>query len=109
MRIKVLPAHNRVIATGSYKGKRLKAIAVCSDYDTFNEELGTEIAKKKYGILKCNAKIDIHKKNISALNDMIKWCQNMIDAENKSMAIVETNLDKKLHDFHAFLADKFED
>ena len=34
---------------------------------------------------------------------------NMIDAENKSMAIVETNLDEKLHDFHAFLADKFED
>ena len=40
---------------------------------------------------------------------MIKWCQNMIDAENKSMAIVETNLDKKLTDYHTFLADKFED
>ena len=39
---------------------------------------------------------------------MIKLCQNMIDAENRSMAIVETNLDEKLHDFHTFLADKCE-
>ena len=107
MRIKVLPVHNRVIATGSYKGKRLKAVAVCNE-DNFDEALGIEIAKKKYGIAKCNAKLDLHKKNISALNDMIKWCQNMIDAENKSMAIVETNLDEKLHDFHTFLADKCE-
>lgn len=108
MRIKVLSAHNRVIATGSYKGKRIKAVAVCNE-DNFDEALGIEIAKKKYGIAKCNAKLDLHKKNISALEDMIEWCQNMIDAENKSMAIVDANLDKKLTDYHAFLADKFED
>ena len=38
MRIKVLPVHNRVIATGSYKGKRLKAVAVCNE-DNFDEIL----------------------------------------------------------------------
>lgn len=108
MRIKILPAHNRVIATGSYKGKRIKAVAVCNE-DSFDEALGIEIAKKKYGIAKANAKLDLHMKNISALKDMIKWCENMIDAENKSMAIVDANLDKKLADYHAFLADKFED
>ena len=51
MRIKVLPVYNRVIATGSYKGKRLKAVAVCNE-DNFDEALGIEIAKKKYGIAK---------------------------------------------------------
>lgn len=108
MRIKILPAHNRVIAAGSYKGKRIKAVAVCNE-DSFDEALGIEIAKKKYGIAKANAKLDIHKKNISALKDMIKWCENMIDAENRSMDMVKTNLAIKESELTDFVESKFKD
>ena len=108
MMIKVLPNNNRVIAYGSYRGKRIKAIAVCNE-DSFDKDFGVELAKKKYGVAKCKVKIDMHKKNISALKDMIKWCENMIDAENRSMDMVKTNLAIKESELTDFVESKFKD
>ena len=108
MKIKVLPEHKRVIATGSYRGKRIKTVAVCNE-DNFDERFGIELAKKKYSIAKSKAKIDMHKKNIGMLNKMIDWCQKYIDAENRSIELVTDGLARKIVDFTDFVEDKFAD
>ena len=43
---------NRVIAVSTYAGKTVRGVAVCHPDDTFDLELGTQIAAAK-----CNAKV----------------------------------------------------
>lgn len=51
-RYKVHTEGNKVVAESTYAGKPVSGVAKCDPIDTFNEELGTDLA-----IARCNAKI----------------------------------------------------
>ena len=81
MRITIDEKNRRVIATGSWKGKRVKAIAVCHPDDTFDKEKGEKIAKAKYRLKELEAKKSIHESNVRALEQHIKWVQRVLKDE----------------------------
>lgn len=81
MRIAVDRKNNRVIAMGTYKGKKVKAIAVCHPGDSFDEQKGREIATLKYRLKEKEVRLDYHKANIKALNEHKNWVNRVLDDE----------------------------
>lgn len=81
-----------VKAVTMYAGNRVCAIAKCDPDDTFNIELGTEIALKRLDL-------KIAKKRAADIKDYVKFCQTNLDfieqqkcrvmkAKNKAEAFV---------------------
>jgi hypothetical protein len=83
MKLSVDEKNRRVIAIGSYKGKKIKAIAVCHPEDNFNAEIGKEIATLKYQIKEEETKRAIHESNVRALHEHIMWAYRVLDNETK--------------------------
>ena len=81
MKLSVDEKNRRVIATGSWKGKRVKAIAVCSPEDIFDAEKGKQIAILKYKTKELQAKKAIHFSNIKALEQHIEWANHVLQDE----------------------------
>ena len=91
MRIAVDKKNHRVIATGTYKGKNIKAIAVCSPDDVFDVEKGKKIATLRYSVKEREARLNYHKSNIKVLNEHKKWVEKVLADETE---IVKNMSDK---------------
>lgn len=83
MKITVDEKNKCVIATGTYKSKRIKAVAVCHPEDEFDVEKGKEIAKTKYKIRYENERLKAHQQVIRRLTNIINWCYLVIADESK--------------------------
>lgn len=83
MKITVDEKNKCVIATGSYKGKRVKAVARCQPEDEFDVETGKEIAKSKYKIRYEKARAEYHGWRIRQLKSLINWCYLVIADEDR--------------------------
>lgn len=83
MKITVDEKNKCVIATGTYKNKRVKAVAVCHPEDEFDVEKGKEIAKTKYKIRYETARMEAHQQVIRRLTNIINWCYLVIADESK--------------------------
>lgn len=83
MKITVDEKNKCVIATGTYKSKRIKAVAVCHPEDEFDVEKGKEIAKAKYKIRYENERLKAHQQIIRRLTNIINWCYLVIADESK--------------------------
>ena len=106
MKIHVDRKNNRVIAYGSYRGKRIKAIAHCRE-DFFNEELGIKIAKMKYDILQTKAQKQFHDNYVRELHKNILWSFHEIDAENDVLENLSHKVENKIENYHKFLSENF--
>ena len=96
MRLSIDKKNHRVNASGSYKGKKVKAIAVCSAEDEFDENIGRQIATLKYQVKEQEAKKAIHVSNIKALVEHIRWVSKILEDETR---IVE-NMTKKINELY---------
>lgn len=81
MKLSVDEKNRRVIAIGSWKGKKVKAIAVCHPEDIFDETKGKKIAKVKYQLKELEAKKSIHESNVKALEQHLKWIERVLKDE----------------------------
>jgi hypothetical protein len=106
MRIKVLKDNNRVIATGSIAGRKIKAIAVCNE-DNFDENVGIDLATRKYKIREKMAKRDSHKAAISSLNKLIAWCENQKEAEENLVALHNQRIAEMEQEYNDHVASLF--
>lgn len=106
MKINVSETNNRIIASGSAFGRKIKAIAVCNE-PTFDEGFGTELVKMKYGIAKKKAQIQRHKQAVSGLKDLVRWCQKQLDYEATLISNMEKNVDARKAEMDKLLEVKF--
>lgn len=83
MKITVDEKNKCVIATGSYKGKRVKAVARCHPEDEFDVEKGKEIAKARYKIRYEMTRMEAHQQVIRRLTNIINWCYLVIADESR--------------------------
>ena len=83
MKIVVDEKNRCVIATGTYKNKRVKAVAVCHPEDEFDVEKGKEIAKAKYKIRYEMARMEEHQRIVRRLTKFINWAYLVIADESR--------------------------
>lgn len=83
MKITVDEKNRCVIATGTYKNKRVRAVAVCHPEDEFDEEKGLEIAETKYKIRYETARMEEHQRIIRRLTKFINWAYLVIADESR--------------------------
>lgn len=83
MKITVDEKNKCVIATGSYKGKRVKAVARCHPEDEFDVEIGKEIAKAKYKIRYEKARMEWHRGISRKLWHIVSWACIVIADEDR--------------------------
>ena len=71
---------NQVICVSSYAKKPIKGVAKCSPEDTFNEEIGKQLAK-----LRCDAKVAKQRaRRAKEDREMAaKWLNNSLEYYNK--------------------------
>jgi succinyl-CoA synthetase beta subunit len=82
----VVDEKNRcVIAMGSYKGKKVKAVVRCHPEDTFDAELGKKIATQKYNFREVEKQIEIHESNLRALKRFTDWALRCIADEESHL------------------------
>ena len=96
MRLSIDKKNRRVIASGSYKGKKVKAIAVCSAEDEFDENIGRQIATLKYQVKEQEAKKAIHASNIKTLVEHIRWASKILEDETR----IVDNMTKKIKELN---------
>lgn len=106
MKINVMKENNRIIATGSAFGKKLKAIAVCNE-PVFDETLGTEIVRRKYKIVEKDAQKKMHVRTKRELESIIRWCQSEIEHEDSIIAQMNESIEKKREELTSFMKEKF--
>ena len=94
MRICIDEKNKRVIAYGTYRGRKVKAIAVCSPEDTFDENIGKQIATLKYKIKEQEVKKEIHISRLKHLNNICKWACKVIDDEQKIIHEMNAKISK---------------
>jgi len=76
MKIKFDKKNKVTIADGYYKGKKIRAVAVCHPEDTFDEEFGSDLVKRKYKIKQDFIKMNLHESYIKKLLTFVKWINN---------------------------------
>lgn len=106
MKINVMKENNRIIATGSAFGKKLKAIAVCNE-PVFDEAVGTEIVRRKYKIVEKMAQRKMHVRTKRELESIIKWCEKEIAHENEIIASMDKAITSKQDALESFMKEKF--
>lgn len=106
MKINVMKENNRIIATGSAFGKKLKAIAVCNE-PVFDEALGTEIVRRKYKIAEKIAQLKKHVSAKRELKAIIRWCEKEIEHEDEIIANMNKSISEKQDALEAFMKEKF--
>lgn len=106
MRIYVDKQNKCIVATGHYRGKKIKAVARCKE-DDFDEAFGTELVKKKYKIKKEMIKKDFHNSCIKKLHQRVLWCFNQIKYEEEVTASLVEKLDKQLAECNYFIDNHF--
>lgn len=105
MKVKVQKNNKVTVATGSVKGRRVKAVVVCHPLDEFNEEKGVQLATQKYKIKEKEAKRNIHESNIKQLKAFIKWAENEIIQEEHIVSEMNESI-KKLKSTYADFCNK---
>ena len=106
MKINVTKENNRIIATGTAFGKKLKAIAVCNE-PVFDEAIGTEIVRRKYKIVEKMAQRKMHVRTKRELESIIKWCEKEIAHENEIIASMDKAITSKQDALESFMKEKF--
>lgn len=106
MKINVMKENNRIIATGSAFGKKLKAIAVCNE-PVFDEKLGTEVVRRKYKIVEKIAQRKMHVSAKRELEAIIRWCEKEIAHEDEIIASMDASIASKQEALEAFMKEKF--
>lgn len=94
MKVKVQKNNKVTVATGSVKGRRVKAVVVCHPLDEFNEEKGIQLATQKYKIKEKEVKRNIHESNIKQLKAFIKWAENEIIQEEHIVSEMNESIKK---------------
>ena len=85
---------NQVICVSSYAKKPVKGVAKCSPEDTFNEEIGKQLAK-----LRCDAKVAKQrvKRAKEDRNLAAKWLNNSMDYYAKCENYYNNSLEEGLN------------
>lgn len=107
MKVKVYPEHKRVIATGIVKGKRIKAIAVCQEGDTFDADFGVSLASQKLKVTEKKALIASHESKIRAAQRKIAHWKSIIETENKIISSLNASLLVEVQNEQKILAQKY--
>lgn len=69
---------SKVIATASYKGEMVRAIAKCAPSDEFNYEIGKQLAQ-----LRCEEKVA--RKRLQHKQFMVEVCRTCVEEEQKDL------------------------
>lgn len=107
MKIKVDKENKVVIAYGGYRGKRIRAVAVCKE-PVFDETFGTELAKKKYKIKERYAKLRWHESWVSYLNNLKHKIDAMIVDHNNCANFLDTKMQSEIQECEDFVNKYFE-
>lgn len=94
MKIRIDEKNRCVIATGTFHGKRLKAVALCSKDDVFDEEIGKKIVSSRYKILEEEYKRKSHTSYIKALHKIVSWAFSVIENETKIVNSLTEKIDR---------------
>lgn len=81
MRIKFDEKNKAVIAEGYVNGRRVRAVSVCSNEDTFDRDFGSALVLTKYKYREALAKIKNHEANIKNANAEIARLMAVIENE----------------------------
>lgn len=106
MKINVDTKNRRVIASGSFAGKRIKAIAKCNE-DSFDREFGKSLAEKKFKIKSEEVKRDMHNKYIKDLYRQISWCEHQISYERGIVNALNEKIGSKKSEYDNFVNSYF--
>lgn len=108
MKIFVDRKNKVVVAKGSVKGKKIKAVSRCNVDDTFDEKFGVEYTTKKYAVKESMAKADCHVKYVKALYNLVNWCNNQLDYELDILHDMYDRIAKKQADCDTFVKNYFD-
>lgn len=81
MKINIDKVNKVVVATGYYKGYRVKSVVRCKENDEWNETFGVKLAKKQYKNKEREARLKYHNKIIDSLLKITDWCVKVIEDE----------------------------
>jgi len=107
MKILIDKQNKAVIATGWYKGKKIRAVAVCHKEDTFDIDFGVELVKKKYKIKQTYVKMNIHESNAKRLLGLWDWIVKEVLSENKIIISLDSKILKDSDDCEKFIKSKY--
>lgn len=106
MKINVDAKNRRVIASGSFAGKRIKVIARCNE-DSFDREFGKSLAEKKFKIKSEEVKRDMHNRRIKDFYNDISWCEQQISYEREIVAALDEKIKSKKSEYDKFVNSYF--
>ena len=106
MKIKVDKENKVVVAYGNYRGKKIKAVAVCKE-PVFDEEFGMELARRKYKIRERYAKMRWHESWVSSLNYLKSKIDAMIEDHNKCADFLDSKMQSEINECEEFVNKYF--
>jgi adenosylmethionine-8-amino-7-oxononanoate aminotransferase len=106
MRIKIDEQNKAVIAYGGYRGKQIRAVAVCREPE-FDVDFGAELVKKKYKIRERYAKMRWHDKEITRLSKLRRQIDAMIADHDKSANYLDSKIQEELTECDNFVKEHF--
>lgn len=107
MIIKVDRENKTIIAKKTFKGKTVKAIARPSEGDSFDEEFGKGLARRKLEIKYCFCQIREHEKLIAKYKKEMEWLQNQIVYHNDVAEKLDIKVQKKIKDCKEYIEKKY--
>lgn len=93
MKIKVDTQNKAVIAIGYYQGEKIKAVSVCHNGDTFDEQFGIELTKNKYKKKLILKKIAIAKQEFNLFYNLFKEAGNYINLMEDNLNLQDIKID----------------
>lgn len=106
MKIKVDRENKAIIAYGGYRGKRIRAVAVCKE-PVFDEAFGTELAKRKYKIKERYAKLRWHENCVSYFTMLKRKIDSMILDHNKCADFLDAKVQSEIQECEEFVNNYF--
>lgn len=86
-------SNNKVICTSTFAGKTVRGVAVCSANDSFNEDVGQELARAR-----CDLKIS--EKRLKRSNERLAEAYKYLEEAQEYVAKMESYVDDSATSYH---------
>ena len=95
MKVKIDEKNKVCIAYGSFRGKKIKAVAVCKEPE-FDKIFGEKLARRKYKVKETYAKLKWHQSIINEMNQEIERLNAELKWHNKCADYLDSKLQKEI-------------
>lgn len=104
-RFVVLPEKRMVIALTSYRGKTVKGVAICSEHDEWDEEVGKRIASARAGVNVARRRLKEIQEDLDWTEKKIAYLENMRESDIERYERAQDKFDAQFDELCSALSD----